>query len=335
MNMFEKAYKDFEGLKPSEKAVDRAVQSALNALGTSEEKYSVNFFGRKKLLVAMAACLVFVFACTFVLGLQRNTTEPFAKEKYSFSINANAAQATLMGENPDSSVIGAYSSELSGGWGMYQNLEKNSDVSPSYFQSYCMNYLNIEGRGIKSVTFKANTEGTYFAISPEGYYKTVDTSDNIAEKEAEKYTDLSLNNSVYSSEELSQYKDGLSFGNVYCDTFTYQNADATDSINLSCKIEYVIESSHSNTETTDLLDKLWLYEEKITEEKMEDVPSRDKLNTLYLELSDMTEELQRMVLKDATVDIIVKFADGSEQTKTLNMGLTRTEDSGLWLVVSE
>ena len=59
----------------------------------------------------MAACLVFVFACTFVLGLQRNTTEPFAKEEYSFSINANAAQAPLMGENPDSSVIGAYSSE--------------------------------------------------------------------------------------------------------------------------------------------------------------------------------------------------------------------------------
>ncbi len=336
MNMFERTYKEFDNVKPSAKMVDKAVKSAIKADETKNTTKIYKFPKRKIITCALAACMVVVFVCTFVFGLRYNpVNKPQENTEYGFAIRANASQVSQLSDYTDGSVIGAYAGELTGGWAMYQKLEKQNDTSPTFFQSYCLNYLNIEGEGIDSITFKANAEGTYFALSPSGYYSSSENNSEKVQNESEKFTDLSLSNSLYTAEELCEYKDGLSFGDIYCDTFTYTNVDNDDSVNLSCKIEYVIESSHSNSQQSQLLDKIWLYEEEITKEKEAGILSYDKLENLYLELSDISTELQKLVLEDATIDVTVEFVDGSFHTKTLRMGLAQMDDETFWLTISE
>ncbi|MBQ8000607.1 MAG: hypothetical protein IJ298_05240 [Ruminococcus sp.] len=339
--MFEKTYKEFDRITPSEKAVSRAVQSALDAYDLTDDRLVCKFSRRKIIAGLLAACLVLVFAATLVFTLHSGyAIRPYAQDDYSFVINANANQVESLGES-SGSTIAVYSGILSGGWAMYPNLERYEDFSPNFFQSYAFTNFSIEGKGIESVTFKSNAEGTYFALSPAGYF--IYSDENIAEqeiKEAKKeYSGISLANSQYTADELSEYSDGLSFGNIYCDTFTYTNTKKCDVINLSNKLEFVIESNHSNKEISEKLDLLWLCEQEITELKsshtFEGGEMSEDEERLYSELDRITQEIRQLILEDSTVDVTVKFTDGSVQTKYLQMGLTESENGELWLRVSE
>lgn len=76
-----------------------------------------------------------------------------------------------------------------------------------------------------------------------------------------------------------------------------------------------------------------MYEEEAVGEKLMDIPSEEKLDKLYLDMSECGDELQELILKDATVDVTVNFSDGTSKTKTLRAGLVSNEN-GRWLTIS-
>ncbi len=341
MNMYDKFYKNFDKIKPSEEAVNRAVESAIKADCSKTKTKIYNFSKRKLTLGIMAACLVLVFVATFVFSLAGGVTVGFqASGNYNFVITANASQAEAL-NGKDSSTIAAYAGILSGGWAMYPNFERYEDYSPNFFQSYAFTNFSIEGKGIESVTFKSNSEGTYFSVSPAGYF--VNANEENAEqqvKDAMKdYSDLSLVNSQYTAQELRDYSDGLSYGNIYCDSFTYTNTHNSDVVNLSNKLEFIIESNHSNQDISEKLDRLWQCEEKITEYKaqytFEYGEVSEEEDRLYEEIDMLSLEIRQLVLSDSTVDVTVRFTDGSVQTKSLRMGLAQADDETDWLTVTE
>lgn len=330
--MYKKMFENLDKVKAPDKAVDKAVACALKVSDkiVTDRKETAGSF-RRPVICALAACVCLIFACTLVFGLRRNSVSVEAEEK-TFVISASAYGLDKLKDEVDDTVIGAYAGELTGGWAMYANLEKDTLDVPNFFQSYALNSLVIEGEDIETVTFKSAAKGTYFALSPHGFYSADDTyEDEILLKN---YSDLSLTNSNYSAEELSKYKDGLSYGEIFCDTFTYSNIKNEDVIDLSNKIEFVIESDHKDSEQACYLNKIWLYEGEILSEKLQDIPSEDKLDRIYLDISESGDELQEIILKDATVDVIVKFSDGTTETKTLRMGLVSNEN-GRWLTIGQ
>lgn len=339
--MYKNLYKTFDSIFPSKSAVDRAVDSALNI----DEKRicTVHKFTKRNVTVSiLAACLVIVFLCTFIFGLQKPpvVTDDLSSE-YNFVISANAYQADKFNNGKDKTVVAAYAGILSGGWAMYQNYEKNLETSPNFFQSYAFNNFSIRGENIESVTFRSNAQGTYFALSPAGFFVNADEGEiKKTEEEAVKlFSDMSLSNSQYTAEELREYSDGLSYGRIHCDRFTINNHQNNEIINLSNKLEFVLESNHSNKEMSEKLDKLWACEEKILELRSHNISDSgecsDVLETLYKELDKLSVEIRQLILSDSTVDVIVKFSDGTQQTKTLRMGLEEAENDTAWLIISE
>ncbi len=330
--MYKEIFESFDKIKAPHKAVDKAVACALKANSTAEiDKGETVYRFRKPLICALAACVCIIFTCTLIFGLGK-TAVPVESEDKTFVINAGAYGLDKVKDEVDDTVIGAYAGELTGGWAMYENLEKDTLDVPNFFQSYALNSFVIEGEDIESVTFKSTAKGTYFALSPHGFY-SADGADK-EETLTENFIGLSLKNSKYSADELSKYKDGLSYGEIFCDTFTYCNVENEDTIDISRKIEFVIESDHKDPAQAQCLNEIWLYEEEAVGEKLMDSPSEEKLDNLYLEMSGCGDELQALVLKDATVDVIVNFSDGTTKTKTLLMGLVSNEN-GRWLTISQ
>lgn len=339
--MYKNLYKSFDNISPSDTAVEKAVCLALN----TDEKNNCkvhNFSKRKMTISVLAACLVLVFVCTFIFGLQKPPVSvDEAIGDYNFIIRANAYQAEKFNTDEDKAVIAAYSGILSGGWAMYQNFEKESEKSPNFFQSYAFNNFSIEGENIESVTFRSNAQGTYFAVSPAGFFvNAYDAEINRIENETLKLlSDMSLSNSQYTAEELCEYSDGLSFGRIYCDTFTFNNTEKTNIINLSNKLEFILESNHSDKVISEKLDKLWECEQKILELRSKNtsdsgMPSGEE-DALYRELDELSVEIRQRILSDSTIDVVVKFSDGTQQTKKLIMGLEEADNNTFWLTISE
>lgn len=341
MNMYEKIYKEFDNVRPSAIAVDKAVEYALIAEPSKVSSKMCKFSKRKIAMGILAASLVLVFTATFIFTLfGGNTSDSFTTEDYGFIITANANQVQAIGDRSNS-TIAAYSGILSGGWAMYPNFEMYKDFSPNFFQSYAFTNFQIQGKGIESVTFKSNAEGTYFAISPAGFFINADenTAEQIAEEAMSEYSDMGLRNSQYTESQLKDYSDGLSYGDIYCDTFTYTNTQSNDVISFSNKLEFIVESNHSNKAVSEKLDAMWQCEQKIIECKSQDsdeggeIPQEEE--KLYQELDRLSQEIRQLILADSTVDVIVKFTDGSVQTKCLRMGLAKAQNEEYWLTVAE
>lgn len=333
--MYKKSFECFDEIKAPENIVDKAVKRAMAVdVRDVKAKSGINLCRPKKKLVVgvLAACFaaVFVFSAVFGFGAERDSMTTQSK---GFVITANAYEAKRLEGNADSAVIGAYTGELSGGWAMYYNLEQYKDCSPNFFQSYVFSDFTIEGKGIESVVFKSNAEGTYFAISPAGVY--CDTDEN---KAMGSYSQLSLTNSQYSADELKAYSDGLSYGEIYADTFTFTNTERSEKIDFGKKLEFVIESNHNNPQISQKLDRLWECEQQANDYKAEHTYEGGEISIeeekLYNEIDILSEEIRELILKDATVDVIINFIDGSTLRKSLKMGLVRA-DGTLWLTISE
>jgi len=341
--VYKEYFKDFDKIKAPESSVNKAVNTALSKDITNgnDNVRTINF--RKKFVPLLAACLLLVFAGTLAFGLcpdffiGNNKSENLVSEEinYGFVIKANSAKSK------DKAAIGAYSGTVSGGWVMFENFEKGKGFSPNYFQSYGFSHFSIEGEGIKSVTFKTDTEGVYFAISPAGYYMNTDegTAAQKINEESENYYDIYLTKSQYTAEELKEYSDGLSYGDMYCDTFKYANVSNENIISFSNKLELVIESNHKNKKISEKLDRIWQCEQELIEIRSHHIAESGALTereeALYEELEILSQEIRKLVLEDATMEVLVEFEDGTVQAKTLKLGLEVREEYGMWLTISE
>ena len=335
--MYKKIFNDFDKIKVPKAVVEQTVCRALQV----NKEDSVADIIKKHRGVAfglIAACLAVVFVLTAVIGIVTKS-EPLEVKDSRFIITANAKQVELMGDKVKKSTIGAYSSGLTGGWAMYQNLEIDEDSSPNFFQSFAFSMFEIEGDDIASVTFKANTPGTYFAISPMGFFTDIEKNVSEYEQSLKRYSDLSLTNSQYSAEELTSNSDGLAYGNIYCDTFTYTNSDNLRKINFSNKLEYVLESNHNNPTMSENLDRLWECEKELMELKKnyiyEGGELSEKEEKLWAEIDLLTQEIRGLILNGSTIDVIVTFKDGSTEKKILKTDLVNTDDQRMWLTISE
>lgn len=339
--MYKELFKNFDKIKVSESDVSKAVDYAVNTIVKESETEKNGYKGRR-LLPLIAACLVLVFAGTMILGLHRfggdkSTSDEFIPNQtaYSFIVRANSQKSQ------SGAAIGVYSGTNTGGWSMYEKYEKYKDFSPNFFQSYGFSYFVIEGKNIKSVTFNTDVQGVYFAVSPAGYSMTFDedTFSRIYAEESKNYTEMSLENSQYTASQLKQYSDGLSYGDIYCDTFKFVNSDRSDEISFSNKLELVIESNHNNNEVSGMLDKIWKCEQELLEIRSQRTFESGELSereeTLYKEIDLLSQNIRKLVLQDGVMTVLVEFENGTTQEKTFELGLEYMEDQGLWLTVSE
>lgn len=338
--MYNKMFSEFDKLKAPQNAVDKAVSSAIKKNNEINDTGIMTIKKRRFYVSGLAACLVLTFVCTMIFAnrLSANTDNSQTKS-YGFILSANAAQVEKLGVN-DRTVVGAYATTATGGWAMYQNLEQYEAFSPNFFQSYGFSNFVLEGENIESVTFKAKGEGTYFSISPAGYFVNADEekAEEIKQTALNNYSDMSLLNSQYTADELKSYSDGLSYGDIYCDAFTYTNLQGSKRIDFSNKLEYVLESNHKDKEISEMLDDIWECEQKLIEIRsthtFESGELTEEEEKLYNQIDVLSQDIRRLVIKDAEIEVTVTFADTTTETKILSPDLIYTEDFGLWLTLS-
>ncbi|MBR3971617.1 MAG: hypothetical protein IKJ83_01840 [Ruminococcus sp.] len=337
--MYKEMFSEFDKIKAPQNIVDKAVSSAISASDERIAEFKVHA-KRKMSISILAACLVLTFVCTMLfadrVGVKSNVP---ASKPYGFVLSANAAQIEKLGL-ADKAVIGAYATTAVGGWAMYQNFEQYEDFSPNFFQSYGFSNFIIEGDNIESVTFKTKGEGTYFAISPAGYFVNADeeTAERIKLEALRDFSYMSLENSQYTDEELKEYSDGLSFGDIYCDTFTYTNSQDGNRIDFSNKLEYVLESNHNKEEISKRLDLIWECEQELIEIRgthtFESGEPTEEEERLYYKIDTLSQDIRKLILKGAKMEVTVNYSDGRTETKTLTPGLIYTENLGLWLTIA-
>ncbi len=333
--MYKSVFDNFDVIKAPDFIVDKTVKKAL-LVSNAESCTITNKKHRRVVVTALAACFTFVFVLSLILGVGSEFLS-LSSEQNSFVITANAKQVELLGDKVDSSTIGVYSDMLTGGWAMYPNLEKDMDISPNYFQSFALSLFSIEGKDIASVTFKTEKQGTYFAVSPGGYFASYD------EVTGDRYTDMSLENSQYSADELKKYSDGLSYGKIYCDTVTFVNIDVNgncpEKIDFGNKLEFILESNHQIPEMSAKLDRLWECEQEILKFKENAISEggsvTEEEENLWDEMDMLTLDIRELILGKTEIKLTVTFLDGSSETKVLKTSLVNTDDQRMWLTISE
>lgn len=281
--------------------------STLNETDKSEKKLNTyyNIWSRA---VAAVLALTIVGGVIYFLG-------NLGQKENSFIITASAAEIEI-GE----SEIKLASGEIVTNFSM--RIFSDESVEPylneygkqDLFQSFVITELTIEGENIESVTFDTNKNSTYFNIYTD--------NDN------NEFEDIQpLTHSQYAVEEFEKHYDGF-FGYV-CDGFTCQNIYDSEEINLDNKISLMIESDYDDGEISEWMNIVSECIEKREKYQKKYAPE-DKINGSHFateeeiandeKTEEYVEKIVQKTLDGATIDITVKFTDGTKQTKTLVLG---------------
>lgn len=242
------------------------------------------------------------------------------------NINHNNFIMTASASVIEDAEIKIASSEMTTGFHM-QVFSENG-VEPYYnelgkqdiFNDFLLTDLTIKGEDIESITFEANSKSTYFNLYTDNYEN--------------KFIDIQpLTNSQYTQAEFEKYFDGF-FGYV-CDGFTYLNTNKGNEINLGRLVGLKVESDYTDTEIAILMDTVYECFEKNEEYQRLYAPENKIDGMHYLteeEIANDKKQAEYMdkvidkIINGATVDITVKFIDGSEQRKTLVLGYDNSGD---------
>ncbi|MCH5297078.1 MAG: hypothetical protein J1E85_05360 [Ruminococcus sp.] len=275
--------------------------------------------------VAAALVVAMIFGGVFVYTNSINA-------KNSFVVVASAAE--LPESELNDAIVGAFSDGGRAEFAMYDfdYVDVNNPLYSThllneqgkidYFNFFNLSELNIVGKNIESVTFKANKKFTYFSIEP--YYH--------AEKSLEEILSMFTNCDTLSN---SQYDKNAGDGfNGYCDSFTYKNPDISNeeqTLELGGYISFVVESDRTDEEIDEYVKKI---EEVYSAYKTVDTPDETtsaKMNEeLMNEITKSVGEIDKKTLHGATIDITVNFADGSSQTKVLNVDFYQKVEDGVY-----
>ncbi|MBQ7504991.1 MAG: hypothetical protein IJT79_06730 [Ruminococcus sp.] len=272
--------KAIDNLRASPQSVERALQAALMAEQSGKVKEMKATKKYYKPISIIAASLAVIIALGVIL-IPRNGN--------SFYINASAAEVEK-GYDYKHSTIGAYSNESSA------QTSINTDTGKTtYMLEYELTDFYISGKNVESVTMKANNKCTYFDI-----LKDKSLFRNYAEN----------NNTQYTDEE----RGAITLG---CDSLTFVNDNPSDDeqkIDLSGKLAYVLEGDMSKPEIAAKIKQLGqniLKEQKQLTKKEE--------HAIYEQDTKLEAEIIKNTLKNATIDITVKFTDGKTETQTINV----------------
>lgn len=297
---------------------------------------------------AMAASLVvtLLFSSLYI-GFNNNTDS-----KNSFRLVASAAETGKLIELSKSEVIIGSQEGLTGyvmgyfdsnGYVVYTNKNGKKDV----FSKFRLTDFKVIGTDIESVSMTANKKFTYFFVTPdypENLYIEKNNTENhkaygsdttkddekhtIENYNAKNFTDFKpLTNSIYSPEEFKNYfflgEDGIP-----CNGFTYKNTQVSDgeqTVSLDYSTTLILESNRTNQDIDNRLNNA----DKLYEEILESQKSSNKVenNKFYFNSMDNKNLLEEMsadfdyfedyTLNNASINVSVKFKDGSIEQETL------------------
>lgn len=329
------AYKTaYNNIKLTESQKNTLIANALNL--KKSKIYKTNntplYFSWAR-ITACTLVAAIIFGCIF-LCLKFN--DPIN----TFTITAAAAE--LPESEKNSMVIGAFSDAGHSGFAMLDTdyVDENNPFHSGkclndqgkidYISFYELTELNIIGKNIESVTFEANKKFTYFSFEPLNH--TEQKPDELLEMFKNHDT---IDNSQYSNEQGN----GFFVTKGRCDSFTYDNPDVSADeqiINLGSYFSFVIESDRTDEEIDEWVDKI---EEAYSAYELVDDGSGAKKDVNVSEKSDeeLSKQLSKYVammcqkmLDNATIDVTVKFRDGSTQVRTLNVDLYQNTENGIY-----
>ncbi len=274
-----KHFKTIDNLKASPSAVENAIQAALAEEQSGKVVKMKTKHKYYKPISIIAASLAVIVALGVIL---------FPRSGNSFYINASAAEVEK-GYDYKNSTIGAYSTESSA-----QTEINTVTGKTTYMLEYELSNFYISGKNIETVTMKANNNCMYFDIL----------------KDKRMFRDYAVNNNTqYSDNERGQITLG-------CDSLTFDNAaaDTEQQIDLSGKLAFVLEGDMSNPDISSKVNQLG--QNILKEEKK---LSKAEEHAIYEQDTQLEAEIIKAMLKNATIDVTVKFADGKTETQTINV----------------
>lgn len=209
--------------------------------------------------------------------------------------------------------------------------------------------LTITGRNIDSVTFKANKELTHFTIFPMGEYafdsefdknnKPIRDIDFVEAVEKTYEEILPLTNSNFKEKEETN---SLIVQGKRCDGFTYKNPDTTEgkqTISFGSNVTLCLETDRFHDEVQDeYMDIMQECEDSYNATIKEYVELENGMYQYILTDEDVAlvqkqheyrGKLLERLMDGASIDVTVKFKNGSQQTKTLELKYKSVDDSVL------
>lgn len=279
-------------------------------------------------VAAVLTLVIFCGAFYFIVGTEGN----------SFTIVAGAA------ETDNSEVI--IKSDLLAGTYAPSFFERKDTADCSYdeygcdwFEHFSLSELSIKGENIDTVTFKANKNFTYFALFPIGEnnktyeemqtpYKSKDFYEDV-EKSYE--TIMPFTQSHYKEKSVEEEPYAAADCGKMCDGFVYKNQDKSDgeqTISLGNSMYFCLETDRTDATVdkyTGLMNECMIKHEENVRKRLEGRESGDEyaLNEEETQALNQIEEYRRnlieIMLDGATIDVTVKFNDGTQQTRVLEL----------------
>lgn len=324
----------YNNIKLTESQKNTLITSAMNLKKSKKHETNNNslyFFWTRVAACTLVAAII--FGCIFLCLKFNDPTN-------TFTITASAAE--LPESEMNSMVIGAFSDAGHSGFAMLDTdyVDENNPLHNGkclndqgkidYISFYELTELSIIGKNIESVTFQANKKFTYFSFEPLNH--TEKSPDELLEMFKNHDT---IDNSQYSNEQGT----GFFVTKGRCDSFTYDNPDVSEDeqiINLGSYFSFVIESDRTDEEIDEWVDKI---EEAYSAYELVDDGSGAKKDINVSEKTDeeLSNQLGKYVgmmcqkmLDNATIDVTVKFRDGSTQVKTLNVDIYQNTENAIY-----
>ena len=210
--------------------------------------------------------------------------------------------------------------------------------------------LSVTGKNIDSVTFKANKKLTHFTLFPMGEYafesqfdeNNKPIRDNTFIEAVEKtYEDvLPFTNSNF--QEKSEETNSLIVQGKRCDGFTYKNPDTSEgeqTISFGTNVTLCLETDRFHDEAqAEYMDIMQECENSYNATGKEYVELEngmcqyilsDEETALVQKQYEYRGKLLERLIDGASIDVTVKFKNGSQQTKTLELKYKSIDDSVL------
>lgn len=289
-------------------------------------------------VAAVLTLVIFCGAFYFISGTGGN----------SFTIVAGAAEA-------GNSEVVIKSDLLAGTYAPSLFEKKAPDVYSSdkygndWFEHFSLSELSIKGKNIDTVTFKANKNFTYFALFPIGEnnktyeemqtpYKSKDFYEAV-EKSYE--TIMPFTQSHYKEKSIKEEPYAAADYGKMCDGFVYKNQDKSDgeeTISLGNSMYFCLETDRTDATVdkyTVLMNECMIKHEEDMRKRLEgrEPGSEYVLNEEETQALNQIEEYRRrlieIMLDGATIDVTVKFNDGTQQTRVLELGYKDVQDDKL------
>ncbi len=333
---FEKYKKENDGVKLTQSQKNLIIENIGNYRKSLESNRNANSKGDaffKIWISAAAVVLVFsLIACSVYFGVFGNDSDDFSgKVENSFFLTANASEYDGLDDN----VIGVFSAEQGNCFGFFDenNLTDESYVQNGshpnksgkidHFYTYRFSQLFVNGGNIESVEFSTDIKGLYFLYNNDN---------NGTEGQIECGQ---LSNSQYSQQEFDEFGDGI-YGK-FCDSFIYKNNPqdtAEQKFEISHdSLSFVVETDRSNPvvdramenylELSEKLLKLRAENHKVSGEYGTTPPEQEQI---HKELDDCNALILGEMLKNAFINVEVKFTDGSTQNHRLAVKCVRKSE---------